>query len=127
MKFQVSRVDPYDYFHLIGAHSSDDPFSTGGTPVPNHPTNACFTFVKLIEDFFGANDVPKVIKKSIAHELTHQFDDDPPPPLPKEEAPARAAVVPTAGGDCIMGEAAPVDVKWCIFHVYTVRDEKDGQ
>ncbi|MEO9876452.1 MAG: hypothetical protein ABJM26_00490 [Anderseniella sp.] len=125
--FHLPSANRRNYFHVIGAHSAADN-AAGGAPVPNHPTNATFTYVQKIETRYNAGDVPNVVRNTTAHELTHQFDDSPSPPQ-NHDNPANPGVVPAAGDVCIMsrGRDRRLPVKWGIFHVYTVRDETDGQ
>ncbi len=127
--FFAAADDRKNLFHIIGATRKTSG-SYGSTVVPNHNTNSCFTFVKGIAADFAAGDVDGVNVVVTAHELTHQFDNDPAPPDIEEAGDCQAGVVPSAGGECIMCTTrAPTGAasKWCIYHVYTVRDEKDAK
>ena len=117
--------------HLPGAHTASDG-ALGGAPEPGgstHPTNACFTYVKEIEDFYAALDEPKVVKNTTAHEFTHQFDADPGLADGVHHTASDPGVVPEANHECIMfsGRDRTLPSRWGIFHVYTVRDETDAQ
>ncbi len=128
--FHIPTTDSREnYFHLMGAHSASDG-ATGGTVVPNHPTNACFTYVHQLETDFPTATSADLSNGTTSHEFTHQFDDAPAPPANHHTAATDdPGIVPTTGGDCVMWSGRPraQTPKWGLLHVYTVRDEDDAQ
>lgn len=130
------NINKSNYFHMIGAHSASDG-AIGGTPVPNIPARACFVYVQAIEDSpTWTTDAQRALvnRDAAAHEFTHQFDDAPVPPgLVNKHHPIgdhKDGVAPVANFNCVMNEPGrdrTRPVRWCIYHLYATRDQKEPQ
>lgn len=113
--------DRRNYFHLVGAHKNGNRLGEA----QSEPNNKCVVFIQHIEDVIDEDERAQTIKAVTVHELTHQFDDDPALPGGEHHFPPEDGIVPMANGYCVMDGEYHLPSRWCIYHVYSVRDEKD--